>query len=45
MARLAWLSGVAIVLASLEVTQTEAVVASDWGLREGIIADTLERSS
>jgi len=37
--------GVAIVLASLEVTQTEAVVASDWGLREGIIADTLERSS
>jgi len=37
--------GVAIVLASLDVTQTEAVVASDWGLREGIIAETIERLS
>jgi len=37
--------GVAIVLASLDVTHTEAVVASDWGLREGIMAETIERLS
>jgi exopolyphosphatase/guanosine-5'-triphosphate,3'-diphosphate pyrophosphatase len=37
--------GVAIVLASLDVTQMEAIVASDWGLREGIMAETVERLS
>jgi exopolyphosphatase/guanosine-5'-triphosphate,3'-diphosphate pyrophosphatase len=35
--------GVAIVLASLDVTQTEAVVVSDWGLREGIMAEAIDR--
>jgi len=37
--------GVAIVLASLDVTRTDAVVVSDWGLREGIMAETIERLS
>jgi len=35
--------GVAIVLASLDATRTESVIVSDWGLREGIMADTIER--
>lgn len=35
--------GAAIVLASLDVTQTEAVVVSDWGLREGILAEAIDR--
>ena len=37
--------GVAIVLASLDVTRTDAVVVSDWGLREGIMVETIERLS
>jgi exopolyphosphatase/guanosine-5'-triphosphate,3'-diphosphate pyrophosphatase len=39
------LPGVAIVLASLDVTRTDAVVVSDWGLREGIMVETIERLS
>ncbi len=35
--------GVAIVLASLDVTRTDAVVVSDWGLREGIMAEAIDR--
>jgi exopolyphosphatase/guanosine-5'-triphosphate,3'-diphosphate pyrophosphatase len=35
--------GVAIVLATLDATGTGAVVASDWGLREGIMAEAVER--
>jgi len=35
--------GVAIVLAALDVTGTTGVVVSDWGLREGIMAETIER--
>jgi len=35
--------GVAIVLAALEVTGTAGVVVSDWGLREGIMAEAIER--
>jgi exopolyphosphatase/guanosine-5'-triphosphate,3'-diphosphate pyrophosphatase len=35
--------GVAIVLAALDVTATAGVVVSDWGLREGILAQALER--
>jgi exopolyphosphatase/guanosine-5'-triphosphate,3'-diphosphate pyrophosphatase len=35
--------GVAIVLAALDATGTAGVVVSDWGLREGIMAEALER--
>ncbi len=35
--------GVAIVLAALDVTGTTGVVVSDWGLREGIMAEAVER--
>lgn len=35
--------GVAIVLATMDVTRTEAVVVSEWGLREGIMDDVVER--
>lgn len=35
--------GVAIVLAALDVTGARDVVVSDWGLREGIVADAVER--
>ncbi|PYO02016.1 MAG: exopolyphosphatase [Candidatus Rokuibacteriota bacterium] len=35
--------GVAIVLASLDVTRTDGVVVSDWGLREGMMADAIDR--
>jgi exopolyphosphatase/guanosine-5'-triphosphate,3'-diphosphate pyrophosphatase len=35
--------GVAIVLAALDATGTAAVVVSDWGLREGIMAEALAR--
>jgi exopolyphosphatase/guanosine-5'-triphosphate,3'-diphosphate pyrophosphatase len=34
--------GVAITLAALDVIGADAVVVSDWGLREGILAETLE---
>ena len=34
--------GVAIVLATLEATGVSAVVVSDWGLREGIMAEAIE---
>jgi exopolyphosphatase/guanosine-5'-triphosphate,3'-diphosphate pyrophosphatase len=34
--------GVAIVLATLDATGAEAVVVSDWGLREGIMAEAVE---
>jgi exopolyphosphatase/guanosine-5'-triphosphate,3'-diphosphate pyrophosphatase len=34
--------GTAIVLASLDVLALDAVLVSDWGLREGIIADAIE---
>jgi exopolyphosphatase/guanosine-5'-triphosphate,3'-diphosphate pyrophosphatase len=37
------LAGVAIVRAALDVTGAAAVVVSDWGLREGIIADLIDR--
>ncbi len=37
--------GVAIVLASLEATGTATLRVSDWGLREGIVAETVERLS
>lgn len=35
--------GVAIVLAALDATRTTGVVVSDWGLREGIVAEAVER--
>jgi exopolyphosphatase/guanosine-5'-triphosphate,3'-diphosphate pyrophosphatase len=35
--------GVAIVLAALDATGTAGVVASDWGLREGIMVEAIER--
>jgi exopolyphosphatase / guanosine-5'-triphosphate,3'-diphosphate pyrophosphatase len=35
--------GVAIALAALDATGTAGVVVSDWGLREGIMAEALER--
>ncbi|HSE93425.1 MAG TPA: Ppx/GppA phosphatase family protein [Methylomirabilota bacterium] len=35
--------GVAIVLAALDATGTAGVVVSDWGLREGIMAEAVER--
>jgi exopolyphosphatase/guanosine-5'-triphosphate,3'-diphosphate pyrophosphatase len=35
--------GVAIVLAALDVTAAADVLVSDWGLREGIVADAVER--
>lgn len=35
--------GLAIVLATLDVTGARAVVVSDWGLREGIMAEAIER--
>jgi exopolyphosphatase/guanosine-5'-triphosphate,3'-diphosphate pyrophosphatase len=35
--------GVAIVLAALDATGTAGVVVSDWGLREGILAEALPR--
>ncbi len=35
--------GVAIVVAALAVTGTTGVVVSDWGLREGIMAEAIER--
>jgi exopolyphosphatase/guanosine-5'-triphosphate,3'-diphosphate pyrophosphatase len=34
--------GVAITLAALEVTGAGAVLVSDWGLREGIMAEAVE---
>ena len=34
--------GVAIVIASLDVTSTTGVVTSDWGLREGMMAEAIE---
>jgi exopolyphosphatase / guanosine-5'-triphosphate,3'-diphosphate pyrophosphatase len=37
------LPGVAIVLAALDTTRTAGVVVSDWGLREGIMAEAVER--
>jgi exopolyphosphatase / guanosine-5'-triphosphate,3'-diphosphate pyrophosphatase len=37
--------GLAIVLATLDATGAEAVVASDWGLREGIMAEAVEAPS
>jgi exopolyphosphatase / guanosine-5'-triphosphate,3'-diphosphate pyrophosphatase len=36
------MAGVAITLAALDVTGTGAVVVSDWGLREGIMVETVE---
>lgn len=35
-------AGVAITLAALHVAGADAVVVSDWGLREGILAEALE---
>jgi len=35
--------GVAIVLATMDVTGAAEVVVSDWGLREGIMAEAIER--
>lgn len=35
--------GIAIVLATLAVTATDAVIVSDWGLREGIMDEVVER--
>jgi len=35
--------GTAIVLATLEATEATAVTVSDWGLREGIMAEAMER--
>jgi exopolyphosphatase/guanosine-5'-triphosphate,3'-diphosphate pyrophosphatase len=37
------LPGVAIVLASLDATGAAAVSVSDWGLREGLMAEVIER--
>lgn len=36
------MAGVAVVAAALAATGADAVLVSDWGLREGIMADTLE---
>jgi exopolyphosphatase/guanosine-5'-triphosphate,3'-diphosphate pyrophosphatase len=36
------MAGVAIVTAALDVTGATAVLVSDWGLREGIMAETVE---
>jgi exopolyphosphatase/guanosine-5'-triphosphate,3'-diphosphate pyrophosphatase len=35
--------GVAIVIATMDVLRTDAVIVSDWGLREGIMADAVDR--